>query len=369
MKSKKDKNTKNTKDEVRSDGLKARLESKLPSHKKPKSLRITNENIEEHREDILAKGRKLKYPVQYSKKRLIIISLVVAVVAVGAFSLWLNNSLYKQQQTGDFFYSVTKILPLNVASVDGQPVRYQDYLRRLRADIYYYLNREHRSFNSEEGKKELDYHKRKNLDVAERVAYVRYLAEQNNVTVSDEQVDEAIKKMREADGATEEDLISTLSTYYGWTLSDFRSTVHDQMLERALVYEIDDEADKTIKSVEEQLKNGGDFATLARELSDDEASKQNGGVITAKTTDQDPAGIVAAVSNLDPGETTEIGQAQIDDSYYYYIARLNSKNDDDINYSVIMIKLNKLDDDFAQLIKDGKIKEYISVSSSDSFSE
>ena len=78
---------------------------------------------------------------------------------------------------------------------------------------------------------------------------------------------------------------------------------------------------------------------------------------------------MAAVSNLDPGETTEIGQAQIDDSYYYYIARLNSKNDDDINYSVIMIKLNKLDDDFAQLIKDGKIKEYISVSSSDSFSE
>ena len=141
------------------------------------------------------------------------------------------------------------------------------------------------------------------------------------------------------------------------------------MLERALVYEIDDEADKTIKSVEEQLKNGGDFAALARELSDDEASKQNGGAITAKKTDQDPAGIVAAVSNLDPGETTEIGQAQIDDSYYYYIARLNSKNDDDINYSVIMIKLNKLDDDFAQLIKDGKIKEYISVSSSDSFSE
>ena len=89
--------------------LKAKLESKLPKSKKaPTSLRITNDNISEHREDILAKGRKLKYPMQYSKKRLIVISIVVVVAAVTTFGLWLNNALYKQQQTGDFFFSVTK---------------------------------------------------------------------------------------------------------------------------------------------------------------------------------------------------------------------------------------------------------------------
>ena len=90
--------------------FKTKIEAKLPGGKKePTSLRITNDNINEHREDILARGRKLKYPMQYSKKRLIIISVVVVVAAVTAFGLWLNNALYKQQQTGDFFFSVTKM--------------------------------------------------------------------------------------------------------------------------------------------------------------------------------------------------------------------------------------------------------------------
>lgn len=348
--------------------LSQRVKAKLPSrHKQPVSLRITNDNIEQHREDILAKGRKLKYPIQYSKKRLIIISLIVIVAAVTIFGLWLNNALYRQQQTGDFFYSVTKILPLNVASVDGQPVRYQDYLRRLRADIYYYLNREHRSFNSDEGREELDYHKRKNLDVAEKAAYVEYLAEQNNVSVSRETIDEQIKQMREADGATEEDLISTLSSYYGWTLGDFRMTIHDQLLEQAVSYAIDDEAKSAIESAQKRLKAGEDFATVAQAVSDDESSKKNGGVVVAKTSDQDPTGIVDAVSKLSVGQTTDIQQVQIDNANYYYIARLNAKNDDEINYSIIMIKLDKLDNQFNQLRKDDKIKEYISVPAADSF--
>ena len=350
--------------------LKNKLSSKLPGHRKtPVSLRITNDNIEEHREDILARGRKLKYPIQYSKRRLIVISLVVIVAATTAFGVWLNSALYKQQQTGDFFYSVTRVLPLNVASVDGQPVRYRDYLRRLRANIYYYLNREHRSFNSDEGERELNYHKRINLDSTEKAAYIEYLAEQNDVSVSDQDVSDAINAMREADGATEEDLISTLESYYGWTMTDFRSTIRDQLLEQAVAYAIDDEAKDKIEQIEEQLKAGQDFATLATQESDDEISRQNGGVVTAKASDQDPTGILETIKELSVGETSEIGQAQINNSNYYYIARLNSKDDENINYSIIMIKLNKLDDQFNQLRRDGKIKEYISVPSADSFNE
>lgn len=350
--------------------LKNKLSSKLPGHRKtPVSLRITNDNIEEHREDILARGRKLKYPIQYSKRRLIVISLVVIVAATTAFGVWLNSALYKQQQTGDFFYSVTRVLPLNVASVDGQPVRYRDYLRRLRANIYYYLNREHRSFNSDEGERELNYHKRINLDSTEKAAYIEYLAEQNDVSVSDQDVSDAIDAMREADGATEEDLISTLESYYGWTMTDFCSTIRDQLLEQAVAYAIDDEAKDKIEQIEEQLKAGQDFATLATQESDDEISRQNGGVVTAKASDQDPTGILETIKELSVGETSEIGQAQINNSNYYYITRLNSKDDENINYSIIMIKLNKLDDQFNQLRRDGKIKEYISVPSADSFNE
>lgn len=362
--------------------LKAKLESKLPKNKKvPTSLRITNDNISEHREDILAKGRKLKYPMQYSKKRLIVISIVVVVTAVTAFGLWLNNALYKQQQTGDFFFSVTKILPLNVASVDGQPVRYQDYLRRLRADVHYYLNHEHRSFNSDEGEVELNYHKRKDLDVAEKAAYVEYLAEQNDISVSMDEVDAEIAAMREANGETEEGLISTLESYYGWSMSDYRLTTHDQMLEQAVSYAIDNEAKETADEVLERLQAGADFSVVAGNGTSGDTTQQtgsvssaqtlpnvqNGGTITAKTTDQDPTGVVQAVSKLSVGELTEVGKMRSNNTNYYYIARLDAKNGEDIQYSLILIKLTKLDDDFAKLRADGKIEEYISVPESDEF--
>lgn len=362
--------------------LKAKLESKLPKSKKaPTSLRITNDNISEHREDILAKGRKLKYPMQYSKKRLIVISIVVVVAAVTTFGLWLNNALYKQQQTGDFFFSVTKILPLNVASVDGQPVRYQDYLRRLRADVHYYLNHEHRSFNSDEGEVELNYHKRKDLDVAEKAAYVEYLAEQNDISVSMDEVDAEIAAMREANGETEEGLISTLESYYGWSMSDYRLTTHDQMLEQAVSYAIDNEAKETADEVLEQLQAGADFSAVAGNGTSGDTTQQtgsassvqtlpnvqNGGTITAKTTDQDPTGVVQAVSKLSVGELTEVGKMRSNNTNYYYIARLDAKDGEDIQYSLILIKLTKLDDDFAKLRADGKIEEYISVPESDEF--
>lgn len=362
--------------------LKAKLESKLPKSKKaPTSLRITNDNISEHREDILAKGRKLKYPMQYSKKRLIVISIVVVVAAVTTFGLWLNNALYKQQQTGDFFFSVTKILPLNVASVDGQPVRYQDYLRRLRADVHYYLNHEHRSFNSDEGEVELNYHKRKDLDVAEKAAYVEYLAEQNDISVNMDEVDAEITAMREANGETEEGLISTLESYYGWSMSDYRLTTHDQMLEQAVSYAIDNEAKETADEVLEQLQAGADFSVVAGNGTSGDTTQQtgsassvqtlpnvqNGGTITAKTTDQDPTGVVQAVSKLSVGELTEVGKMRSNNTNYYYIARLDAKDGEDIQYSLILIKLTKLDDDFAKLRADGKIEEYISVPESDEF--
>ena len=94
---------------------------------------------------------------------------------------------------------------------------------------------------------------------------------------------------------------------------------------------------------------------------------QNGGTITAKTTDQDPTGVVQAVSKLSVGELTEVGKMRSNNTNYYYIARLDAKDGEDIQYSLILIKLTKLDDDFAKLRADGKIEEYISVPESDEF--
>ena len=90
--------------------------------------RITNETVAEHRERILAGGRRFKYPMQYARHRLVINTILVtvgALVLIAAIGWW---QLYPVQNTSTFFYRVTRVLPLPVASVDGESVRYGDYL-------------------------------------------------------------------------------------------------------------------------------------------------------------------------------------------------------------------------------------------------
>ena len=53
--------------------------------------RITNETVAEHREKILAGGRRFKYPHQYARTRLIrntILVVVAAIVALAGLIWW-----------------------------------------------------------------------------------------------------------------------------------------------------------------------------------------------------------------------------------------------------------------------------------------
>ena len=41
------------------------------------------EKVEERREEVLTRGRKFKYPLQYAKHKLVINTIIIAVVAFG----------------------------------------------------------------------------------------------------------------------------------------------------------------------------------------------------------------------------------------------------------------------------------------------
>src|SRR5690606_35283970 len=97
--------------------------------------RITNETVAEHRERILAGGRRFKYPMQYARHRLVIVTVALvaaALLLMGLFTWW---QLYVAQSTNPILYRVTRIIPLPVASVDGQTVRYSDYLMYYNSSI------------------------------------------------------------------------------------------------------------------------------------------------------------------------------------------------------------------------------------------
>ena len=98
--------------------------------------RITNETVAEHREKVLAGGRKFKYPVQYQKHKLVVNSIIIAVVAIVLLTILGWYQLYVAQNNSQLMYRITQIIPVSVASVDGEPVRYSDYLMRSHSVIF-----------------------------------------------------------------------------------------------------------------------------------------------------------------------------------------------------------------------------------------
>ena len=343
------------------DKLADKIPKSLKKGSKTPSTKITNETIAEHREQILAGGRKFKYPVQYSKHKILINAIIVSVVALVLFSIWSWVMLYRNQATSDFFYSMTKVLPVPVANVNGENVPYQDYLRYVRSDIFYMNKQQKIDLVSDDGKSELEYHKRKELDNVEKIAYARKLAREKNITVSDKEIEDALNnslKSKDGTAMSRSDYEnSTLQPYFGWTIDEYKAALGDQLLKQKVSFAVDTAAKDKIAKVKSRLDKGEDFAAVAREMSDDAATKENGGGMSANVDDLDSNVYIATARKLEPGKISGV----IEGVSAYYIVKLDSKTDSKVNLLLIKVSLTKFDKDFSALVKANKIKEFIDV--------
>lgn len=334
--------------------------------KKAPPAKITNETIAEHREQILAGGRKFKYPVQYSKHKILINAIIVSIAALVLFSAWSWMMLYRKQATDDFFYSMTKVLPVPAANVNGENVSYQDYLRYIRSDIFYMKNQGKVDLTSADGKSELEHHKRKELNNVEKIAYARQLAREKNIIVSNQEVEAALNDSLKSNknGATmsQSDYESNvLQQYFGWTIDEYRAVLADRLLEKKVSFAVDTSAKEKINKVKTRLDQGDDFAAVAREMSDDEATRENGGGMSASTDDLDSNSYISTASKLEAGQVSGI----IEGVDAYYIVKLDSKTDSEVNFLLIKVSLTKFENDFWSLVKSGKVTEYINIPASE----
>ena len=93
---------------------------KLPFKKRKEAQktapsRITNETVAEHRERILAGGRRFKYPMQYARHKLVFNTIIVTLVTLVLLAVVGWWQLYIVQNSSSFFYRVTRVLPLSAA--------------------------------------------------------------------------------------------------------------------------------------------------------------------------------------------------------------------------------------------------------------
>lgn len=325
----------------------------------PRPERITNETVAEHREQILAGGRRFKYPMQYARIRLIRNTVIIALVTVAALGLLTWWQLYTVQTTNRIFYRVTEIFNLPVANVDKQSVPYSYYLLELRSSKYFLAGR-NTNFNSDDGRRQLVYQKRLAMNKAITAAYATKLARENNVSVSDKEINDFITRtLNDNKLSTNQEVYSrAIKDYYGWSYDEFKTSLRYKLLKYKVTQAIDKEARRKAGSLVRQARTGTDFTALAKQNSDQPGVDQNGGDqgLVLKSS-QDPNRLVETASKLQVNQISDV----IAGTDGYYIIKLLESTDTQVRYAQIFVAYKEFDRRFDQVKKNNGIKEYISI--------
>jgi hypothetical protein len=324
--------------------------------------RITNETVAEHREEVLSRARKYILPLQHSKHRIVTISVTLFIVMIVAFFTYATLALYRFQTTSTFVYRVTQVIPFPIARTGGSFVAYENYLFELRHYMHYYENQQELDFDTDAGQKQLAEYRRRALDKVINDAYIKQLAVRNNISVSDQELEEQLDVARSQNRLGQNDKVfeDVLKEFWGWSVDDFKRSLKQQMLAQKVVASMDTETVARANAALQELKAGADFAEAAAKYSDDLATKEAGGEFSFLIERANPElapRSTEALYNLQPGQVSDI----INIGYALQIVKNIERNGDRIrgahilfNFKDISIYLNDLKDE-------QKARTYISL--------
>lgn len=324
-----------------------------------KSDRVTTKTIEEHREDVLKRGKKFRYPIQYAKHHLVLIAISIGVIVTVGFAVGLWGVLYVAQDTGDISFRVTQILPLPVAKVDGEMVRYGDFLIFYRSSIRPIERQNGVLDDSDDARMIRNHYKRMALDEAGKYVFARRLARELGISVSREEVEALSREYRMVNGV-EKDRTSFLKIVYdnfGLREHEYYRLIEMSALRRKVAAAIDTQANELAESVAAELRaNGGNFFTLSEDL----AGKVNVETLTAAEGEFTLDGGRAEVARgLEVGGISDKIVSKNGNGYYF--VKLVSREGGVIEYVSVEIPFTEFERRFAELSSNGKIREFIRI--------
>lgn len=332
---------------------------KISKKRKKTATRITDGNIDEKREEVLARGKKFKYPFQYAKHKLIVNTVLIGVSAVllAVFLGWLE--LYKFQDTGDVVYRLTRVLPVPVAEVDSEKVRYSDYLMLYRSSVAAIESQQGILSNSEEDQQMKAQYKVEAMDRAVSYSYALKLARELDIEVSDEMVNELMVEHRTVDGVerSEEAFAGIIKDNFGLSLDEYRRMLYLSLVEKEVSVSLDEEALALKLEIESILGNGSDdLAGIADSLGEAVVYSETGGMVEEMNLDGGRASVAA---ELELGEVSEGFVSKNGDGYYF--VKLLDKADGQVNYASLWVPFSAFDKKLAEVEEEGKVKVYIEL--------
>lgn len=324
-----------------------------------KEKKTEQEKVDERREQVLATGRKFKYPLQWTKHRIVASTILIAVVVIAVMVVGGYMALYRFNMTDDMLFRITKILPVSVAKVDSEPVRFSDYLMFYRSSIIS-IERQSGQVDNEGSIETLRaQYKRAALTEAEQYTYALKLARENDVTVSNEEVNEEFKRHLNIGGIerSEESFIKIIDDNFGLSKSEYERMLYLTLVKAKVEEKIDKKANETAARVEQMLaENGGNYQAVAEALGSAIEYEETGGYVSSQNID---GGRATEAIKLNPGEQSGKFVSTNGDGYYF--VKLIAKTDTEVNFVSIKVRFTEFAEQFETLRADGKIVEFIEI--------
>jgi foldase protein PrsA len=285
------------------------------------------------------KGNKLTYTI----------GGVVGVLVL--FLVVMGVGIYRYQWEDNFTLGVTKVLPYPVSTVNGKSVRYSAYLENLNIMKKYQLEFKKVDFKSEDGKKILATIKKDTLDRLNEDLLVKDEAKKLKVSISDKEVDDSFGDLIKSNGG-DKAFSEVLQKYYGLSTNQFKEEIYKDRLLRQKVADkfssdetVNADAKQKAEEVLTKVKAGEDFATLAKQYSQD-TTAANGGDLGFFSKGKMVPEFEQAAFSLKAGEVSGL----VKSVYGYHIIKVTEIKGDQIKASHILIKTK----DFNTWLEDAK---------------
>ena len=327
--------------------------------KKKDTKKTEQEKVEARREEVLATGRKFKYPLQWTRHRIVINTILITIIVVAMIIVggWL--ALYRLGMTDEFLFRVTKIFPVPVASVESENVLFSDYLMLYRSSMTSIERQSGSQFDENSIEDLRAEYKRSALTDAEKYAYAVKLAKEYNIEVSKEEVAEEFNRHLSIGGVerSEEGFVKIIEDNFGLNKSEYERMLYLSLLKSKVEMAIDEEANKTANRVEATLKeNDNDYKAVAEEFGDRINYQETGGLVDSKNID---GGRATEAMKLEPDQSSGKFISINGDGYYF--VKLIKKTDTEVNFVSIKVPFTEFDKRFDALREEGKINELIEI--------
>ena len=316
--------------------------------KSKKSKAITQQNIEESRDEILSKGKKFRYPFQYSKHRLVIITILISIVAVVLFGLFGWFQLYKAQTTSDVMFRFAK-------------VNYSDYLMLYRSSVKSIERQQGKMDDSEDSKRMKEYYKRQALSDAENSSYAMAKLEELGQKVTDEEIDAVIRDHKIIDGEERSDAAfeGIIRDNFGLNMGEYRRMISLSLAKKKYSEIIDTRAIALAEDIEKTLKTEKDWSKINQKYKENDifSFESLSEMVDSNNLDSGRAAMATSLAKV--GDVSGRFTSKSGDGFYF--VRLTAREEKKVKYDSIWVRFTKLDEVLDKIRAEDKVEEYIEL--------